>query len=136
MTTERSANADLVRRGYDAFNGGDLDAVLELCAPDMVFMPLADSPVGATFRGHEGFRELISENAEMFDSYSNEPEEIIEVADDKVVVLVRSTARGRMSRIEVGGRLAHLWTLRDGKAIRCQSFSSLEAALSAASAEG
>ena len=78
---------------------------------------------------------MITENAEMFDSYRNEPEEIIEVAEDKVVVLVRSEARGRMSGVEVGGRLAHLWTLRDGKAIRCESFGSREAALSAASAD-
>jgi uncharacterized protein len=134
MTSKRSGNVDLIQRGYGAFNGGDLDAVLELFAPDVVFMPLPDSPMGATFHGHEGFRKMTTENAEMFDSYRNEPEEIIEVGDDKVVVLVRSAARGRMSGIEVEGRLAHLWTLRDGKAIRCQSFNSREAALSAAAA--
>jgi ketosteroid isomerase-like protein len=135
VTTGRSSNAELIRRGYGAFNRGDLDAALELCAPDVVFMPLPDSPMGVTFHGHEGFREMIAENAEMFDSYRNEPEEIIEVAEDKIVVLVRSEARGRMSGIEVGGRLAHLWTLRDGKAIRCESFGSRDAALSAASAD-
>jgi uncharacterized protein len=135
MTTEASANVALIQDGYRAFNRGDLDAVLELFAADVVFMPLPDSMMGATFHGHDGFRKMIAENDEMFDWYRNDPEEIIDAGDDKVVVVVRSEARGRMSGIEVGGRLAHLWTIRDGKAIRCESFSSREAAIGAAKAD-
>jgi ketosteroid isomerase-like protein len=133
MTTAPSANAQLVQRGYGAFNRGDLDAVLELCAPDVEFVLLPDSPMVQSFHGHDGFRKMIAENGEMFDLYRNEPEDIIEPGDDKIVVVIRSAARGRLSGIEVQGRLAHLWTLRDGKAIRFEAFGSREDALSAAS---
>jgi ketosteroid isomerase-like protein len=78
---------------------------------------------------------MIAENGEMFDLYRNEPEDIIEAGDDKIVVVIRSAARGRLSGIEVQGRLAHLWTLRDGKAIRFEAFASREDALSAASSD-
>jgi ketosteroid isomerase-like protein len=68
----------------------------------------------------------------MFDQYRNLPEEIVAVSEEKVVVVVRSEARGRLSGAEVGGRVAHLWTLRDGKVVRLQLFRSREAAIDAA----
>jgi|1186.fasta_scaffold101118_2 uncharacterized protein len=132
MVSEQDSNAALVTAGYAAFNSGNLDAVLELFGPDIEFRPLPDSPMGAVFKGHEGFRKMIAENNEMFDSYRNEPEEILEVGDDKVVVMVRSAARGRISGIEVDGRLAHLWTIAGGKATRCENYASREAAIQAA----
>jgi ketosteroid isomerase-like protein len=54
---------------------------------------------------------------------------------DHVVVLTRYTGRGKGSRAEVDTRGAHLWTLRDGRAIRLEVFSSREKALAAAGIE-
>jgi ketosteroid isomerase-like protein len=79
-----------------------------------------------------GVVKLLAENAEMFDRYRNVPEEIVEVSDAKIVVVVRSEARGRVSGAEVGGRVVHLWTLRDGKVIRMELFRTRDAALAAA----
>ena len=39
---------------------------------------------------------------------------------DRVLVVVVQKARGRRSGIELIGRYGHLWTLRDGKAIRLE----------------
>jgi ketosteroid isomerase-like protein len=124
-------NVELIRRGYAAFNSGDIDAVLELLDPAVVIGVLEDSPIAEEFHGHEGFRKLLAENSAMFSDYRNRPEEIVEVTDEKIVVVVRSEARGRVSGAAVGGRIAHLWTLRDGKAIRFEAFPSCEAALAA-----
>jgi ketosteroid isomerase-like protein len=132
MATGRISNAELVRQGYDAFNRGDLDAVLELFDPAIEMGMLEDSPMTSEFRGHKGFRAMIAENAEMFDAYRNEPEEVIEASDESIVVVVRSAARGRASGAEVEGRLAHLWTIRDGKVVRFEAFRSREDALRAA----
>jgi uncharacterized protein len=121
-----------VRRGYDAFNRGDIAAVLELFDPSVELGVLDDSPIGEVSHGHDGFRKLLAENNEMFDQYRNLPEEIVAVSEEKVVVVVRSEARGRLSGAEVGGRVAHLWTLRDGKVVRLQLFRSREAAIDAA----
>jgi ketosteroid isomerase-like protein len=128
-------NVELVRRGYEAFNRGDLDAVLELFDPAVELGVLEDSLISGEFHGHEGFRELLAENSEMFAAYRNEPEEIVEVSERSIVVVVRSLARGRISGAAVEGRLAHLWTIRDGRVIRFQAFSTREAALDAAAGD-
>ena len=116
------SNAEIVRRGYEAFNRGDLDSVLELLDPEVRVDVLPESPMAETFHGRPGVLKMASENAEMFERYSAHPEDVIELGEDHIVVLIRSAARGRLSGVEVEGRLAHLWTLRDRKAIRFQSF--------------
>ena len=130
MSTPPAGNAELVRQGYDAFNRGDIDAVLELFDPSVELGVLDESPIADVFHGHDGFRRLLAENNEMFDQYRNLPEEIVEASQDQIVVVVRSEARGRLSGAEVGGRVAHLWTLRDGKVVRLELFRSKDEALS------
>jgi uncharacterized protein len=132
MASEKTRNVELVRQGYDAFNRGDVDAVLELFDPAIEIGLLADSAMAGDFRGHDGFRAMLAENNEMFAGYRNEPEEIVEASEESIVVVIRSAARGRVSGAEVEGRLAHLWTLRDGKVIRFQAYPTREAALDAA----
>jgi uncharacterized protein len=132
MASDDSRNVALVRGGYEAFNRGDVEAVLAFFDPEIEFDVLEDSPIAQKFHGHEGFRALLALNSEMFSGYRNEPEEIVEVSEDEIVVVVRSGARGRISGIEVEGRLAHLWTIRDGRATRFKSFPTREAALRAA----
>jgi ketosteroid isomerase-like protein len=44
--------------------------------------------------------------------------EDIRDAGDDVVAFVRMRARGKGSGIEVEARIAHLWTMRDGKGVR------------------
>jgi uncharacterized protein len=134
VDTARTANAELVRRGYEAFNRGDIDAVLELFDPDVELGVLEDSPIAESFHGHDGFRKMIAENNDMFDQYRSRPEEILEPSEDKIVVVVRSAARGRLSGAEVEGRVVHVWTIRDRKVVRMQVFNSREEALRAAAA--
>jgi ketosteroid isomerase-like protein len=125
-------NAELVRRGYEAFNRGDFEGVLALFDPELRINVLPETMMAQTFHGHEGFLRLMAENAEMFESYRNHPEEVIELGDDHIVVIVRSEARGRLSGAEVEGRLVHLWTLRDGRVIRFEAFPTTEEARRAA----
>ena len=47
-------------------------------------------------------------------------------------MLTRYTGRGKGSQVEVDSLGAHLWTLRDGMAVRLEVFSSREKALAAA----
>jgi ketosteroid isomerase-like protein len=134
MEREENDNVGLVRRGYAALNRGDVDGVLELLDPAVVIGLLEDSPISEEFRGHDGFRKLLAENDETLADYRNIPEEIVEVSTDKIVVIVRSEGRGRISGAEVGGRIAHLLTIRDGKAVGFEVFPTREAAFRAAAA--
>jgi ketosteroid isomerase-like protein len=127
-------NAEIVRRGYEAFNRGDLESVLELLDPQVRVDVLPESPMSETYHGHAGFLKMAGENAEMFERYSANPEDVIELDGEHIVVLIRSAARGRMSGVEIEGRLAHLWTIRDGKAVRFESFRTEAEARAAAGA--
>jgi hypothetical protein len=58
------------------------------------------------------------------------PEDFI-ASGEHVVVLCRYTGRGQGSDVDVDTHGAHLWTFREGTAIRLEIFSSRERALGA-----
>ena len=51
------------------------------------------------------------------------------VGSSHVVVVLKMTGRGRGSGVPVEETIAHLWTVRDGKAIAMQVYSDPEHAL-------
>ena len=53
-------------------------------------------------------------------------------AGDAVVAVVRLTARGKTTGIPVEQLIAQVWTIRDGRALRAQTFPHLSEALAAA----
>lgn len=74
--------------------------------------------VDRIYRGHEGVRDYMRDVLNAFDDYRPEVERLIDV-DDKVVTLAIESGRGKGSGAEVQSRqTAHVWTLRDGKAVR------------------
>jgi ketosteroid isomerase-like protein len=127
----RSENVEIVRRAHQALNDGDMDALLVLCdeqfrldMSDRIFNP-------AIYEGHDGIRRFYSEVREVWESYVWEPEELIE-AGDGVVALLRSTARGRGSGVEVERHTAMVWSVREGRATAVRFFRDQNEALQAA----
>jgi ketosteroid isomerase-like protein len=121
-----------VRRGYEAFNVGDVEATLGLVHPDIEWHTyLVPGPGGGTYRGHDGVRELWSDVRHIFTDYRNDPEQMFEVGD-KVVSFICIRGRGARSGVEVEARIAHLFTFRDGKILRVESFEDRDEALRAA----
>lgn len=124
-------NAEIVREGYEAWNRGDHEALFAVLDPEVEWK-LPDSGMNTgTYRGHEGIRELLESYLEVFEHFRIELEESFE-AGDRVVVFVRGFARGKASGIDVETRLAHLWTMRAGKAVRMEVFPEREQALGTA----
>ena len=64
------------------------------------------------------------------DEFRVSPEEVVESAD-RVAVIVRIRARGKSSGVEVENRVGHVYTVRDGRAIRLETYASPLAALEA-----
>lgn len=62
--------------------------------------------------------------------------ERIEDLGERVLTVERSRATGKRSRVGVDMRTASLWTLRDGKVIRCQGYASDANAFEAAGQRG
>ena len=108
---------EIVRRGYDAWNRGDLDAWLQTFDPNVeVHLPEGGLNVG-TRRGHDAIRQLREGFLEVWDDLTMEPERFFEVGD-QIVVFVRIRGRGRGSGVETQTRPAHLGTVRSGKVVR------------------
>jgi uncharacterized protein len=119
-------NVERMRRAYDHFNEtGDFD--WELIAPEVQWNAFRFAPV-ATFRGHAGVRQWLLEVSEMFDGLEIEPEEFLD-GGDRVVVVSTMSGRGRGSGAETEQRLVSVWTFREGKIVRHDSFTDRDEAL-------
>ena len=115
--------SEFAARVYAAINARDRGAIKALCAPDIV--------VGTTveaYRGPEAVLDWLDEGDDAFDDFSVELLEVEELAGH-VVVSMRQRGRGKASGAEVDHRFTHVWTLRDGRAIRMQSFANRDDAL-------
>ena len=94
------------------------------------------NPEGAIEPGHAARRRRVRGNggeaARRVGALAAELERV-EAVGDQVVAVVRYTARGRGSGVEVEGTESSLWTFRDGKVIRYQWFHGAEDADAAVS---
>jgi uncharacterized protein len=128
-------NVEIVRRGYELYEAGDLESVAGLFADDAELadaggLGVAGTAAGTRY-GPEGFLRATEEALEAFEDYHPEAEEFID-AGEAVVVPVRMSGRGRASGAKLEARLAHLWVLRNGKVIRGEVYRTTKEALEAA----
>jgi ketosteroid isomerase-like protein len=120
----------------EAFNSADIERILELLHPDFeTTVPPEFSAEPDTYRGHEGMRRYFESFQEAMNEIRFEQEDMQEVGP-YVVLAVRLTATGRTTGIPVEQRLAQVWTVRDGQAVRVRSYPSFATALEAAEEKG
>ena len=105
-----------------------MEAIEEVCAPDMEFdwsRRLLDPTI---IRGYEGIGRFFEEVNGIFDEIVFEENEILELGDE-VLVVSTGRFRGRTSGVDVTAHGALLWTVRDGKLVRFRFFQTKEDAL-------
>jgi ketosteroid isomerase-like protein len=112
---------EAILSGYEAWNRGDYEAVLEMLDPEIEWQFPEGGLNTGTLHGREAVRKFFESFAEAFEELRVEPEEIFE-KDDRIVAIVRLVGRGRGSGAEVQVRPAHVWTTRAGKAVRLEVF--------------
>lgn len=101
-----TANVDLVRRAFLAFNTGNLDTIEQLIDPDYLnHEALDDDDERSRLRGPEEFRATVHWLRNAFSDLHFEIEEII-AADDKVVARTRMSGRhtGEFMGFQPSGR--------------------------------
>ncbi len=123
-------NVEVVRRGFDLFNRGDIDAFCELFSEDVEIHPLQENPDAEVSLGREGVRQIIRNWTDVFDEVSAAPEEFID-AGGHVVIPLSLSARGLTSGISAEFRHTYVITLREGKVIQWWIFATTEEALEA-----
>jgi ketosteroid isomerase-like protein len=108
-------NVEIVRRGTDAYNRGDLDGILEDWASDAVLDWSNSRGFDAgVFRGYDEIRAHWQRLLAAFDEVRIELVDPIELEDGRLIVENVGYLRGR-DGIEVQTRSAWLITIRDGE---------------------
>jgi ketosteroid isomerase-like protein len=111
-------NVEIVRRGVEALNQRDIEGVLETVHPDVELLPSIVGGIEQTrFRGFEGYRRWLKEQAEIFPDLSIELTDIRSVGDQVVAVYV-TRVRGKGSGIVLESPGAGVFTFRDGLLVR------------------
>jgi uncharacterized protein len=128
-------DVERLRGAYQAFNEGGVEAILERLGSTFQVRDRESSPDRETRHGREGIKQLFDSYMEAFDALHLEPEEFID-AGDQIVVTLHQWIRGKGSGAEVFGRIAHVWTMREGAVLGLRIFGDKERALEALRAEG
>jgi ketosteroid isomerase-like protein len=119
------SNADLIRGVY-GFDWAAVDdqrrglaAAGEVMAPDL--QARVSPEVGdRTLHGLEGFAVFVEGLEEDFSEFRYQAEKFDEVSPEQVLVSGHIHARGRRSNMPLTAPFGHLWTLRDGRAVKVE----------------
>ena len=106
-------NVELVRRSFEAWNEGDVDAIRRFYAEDAV-IHTGITELGTTFEGDDPIGRWAAQIRETWAEVHWELERIFEVGD-VVVIFHRGMGVGRESGVKVTRELTTLFQVRDGK---------------------
>jgi ketosteroid isomerase-like protein len=125
-------NVEKVEAAYDAWNKGDFDTAFEFADPGLEWVMSGAFPgLKPIYRGKEEIREWWDRLREPFDRFLIWPERIVE-RGDQVIAIVGFHGRGEGSGAPVDMTMGHVFTFRDGLAVRFQAYASPAEALEAA----
>ena len=93
------ANVEVVRRGFEAFQRGGPEAMLDELFSEKVITYRHD-PDRATLHGKAGFREAVADWTEGFSEWQVLPQEFIDLGE-RVLVQVVQIAHGKSSGVRV-----------------------------------
>jgi ketosteroid isomerase-like protein len=115
-------DVELVRHLLELWEQRDWSAVAEYVDPNLEFVRSgAGVGLAGEWRGPTDAWRAILEWRESFDELRDQVEDIID-AGDRVLVLVKQTARGRTSGAPVQLDAAYLITLRDRRVVRLETY--------------
>ena len=124
---------EVVRRGFEALNGRDLDRhYAEFFDPDVEWQTSAEDPDAATHHGLPAYKRYLEQWLDSFEGLRADVEEYIDVGEDRVFTWIRYTGRGRGSGVPADWYLAIVFTLRDSKIVRGEEYFDRNEALEAA----
>lgn len=135
-------NVELVRRLFaevpSGISPGELEHILndvtleQFFDPDIEWIPVTQSLLATgSYRGYEGVRRFWREFLSIWEEYDIKGEDFVDCGDQVAAVM---RMRGRTHDVEVDETWSSLHTIRDGRIIRVQGFTTRQGALEAAGA--
>ena len=124
-------NVETLRRAYEAYNRGDLDAAVADISPDSEYVPIGAVPgIRDALAGPEGYKRILAWLRDAFDDAHVDAE--LADAGDQVLASLTVRGRGKQSGLETTREFWQVWTFRDGKAVHGRGFLDRAKALEAA----
>ena len=111
MATSEQREA-LARAGMEAFNTGDVPAMLAALASDVEVYASPEMANAGTYHGHDGFVRWITAWTDAWEQIAAEVTGTIDVGDRHVVTAIHQEGRGREG-IELAMELAFLFDVGD-----------------------
>ena len=130
----------IVQRGLAAINEtyrtGDLDAwqrhVEDAFDPWVVLESESGAFTEGRWQGHDGAIAFVANQMEVLEAMWLRIDEYLEASEDCLIVPLTFGGRARHTGLDVELHPVHVFTMRDGKAVRWQIFSDREQAFDAA----
>ena len=129
------SNIESARNAFRAFEQRDMNALKQLCTPDVEFDWSRRLLDPSTTRGYDGIQRFLEEMEAIFDEIVFEQEEILELGNE-VLMISTGRFRGRTSGVDVTAHGANVLTIRDGKLARFRFYQTKEDALEDLASEG
>jgi ketosteroid isomerase-like protein len=127
-----STSADVVRRYFETFGSGGVDAAAEFWHPEIEWRAIdgAADDIGV-IRGRDALRHYYEDWIDTLADLRAEVEEILYEADDRVAAVIQNAGRGRVSGVPTRGRYCVACIVRDGQIVAGREFATREEALEA-----
>jgi ketosteroid isomerase-like protein len=124
-------NVEIVRRGLEAYEHGDIGRMLADVDPELITHRAPPQPDAGTWHGPEGFLEAFANWIEGFDEFTVTAGQILDANDTQVVVQLHQRAVGSRSRVPIEADFWLVYTFGDDKVARLDFYASRAQALEA-----
>jgi ketosteroid isomerase-like protein len=115
-------NADAVKDRWDDFSKGDIDGAVSTTDENAEIRLPDTLPWGGTYKGPDGFKEMIQKFLSNFESVDPKPTAFLEADDGETVVVVVEGTGKTKSGNELGGRSVWLYKVSDGQLTDAEFF--------------
>ena len=129
-----SENVTVLMEAFEAYGRGDMDAVAERIDPEFRVedrILIESDPVE---RGPDALFANLNLVREAFGDMTWEPQDVLE-RGDKIAVRVRAKGTGEATSLAFEEEIGHVYTLRDGRALKLDIFRTWPEARAAAGFE-
>ena len=123
---------DYVRRSYEAMNqavaDGEVAAYVRQAYDPEIVMEMG--ALEGTIRGLDGVQRFIEGQAAIIEGLRSDPEEVVDLGD-RLLIAFRLSGTARSTGLPFEVHYVHLVTMREGKAVHVQLYTSKAKALQA-----
>jgi ketosteroid isomerase-like protein len=126
-----TSNVEVLRRGIDAMNRGDLHGMLAESAEDVVVWARR-SAVAGEYRGHDGIHRLLADNAESFEAYRVDYTDVRDLGKDRLLAIGTVRVKVRGGGVATEAPSAGIAEFENGKLKRWYDYGDRDEALAAA----